>query len=104
MATTEPVSFTAVGEATINGQTYVSEPIPFNVSGLSLKAEVGTSPTTGEPVFAVLRGPARNLGVARFEKTCMEPVLFNVYRNGEPFQQVVIQPFKVMSLSLVDQL
>ena len=97
------VTFTAVGEATINGQTHVSQPIEFNVSGLNVRAEVGQSPT-GEPMFAVLRGPARTLGVAQFEKTCMEPVLFNVYRNGEPFHQVIVQPFKIMALSLIDQL
>lgn len=92
-------AFTTVGEATIDGQTFVSEPIPFTLAGLSLRAQVMRD-SAGAPVFKVMAGPSPGAGFARFEKTCMEPVLFNVYRDGEPMQQVVVPSFQIMTLSL----
>lgn len=94
-------TFTAVAEATFDGKVYVAEGIPFDQSGVALVAQ-SSKTADGEYVFQILRvNSSRKPGFARFEKTCFQPVHFNVYRNGEPLQQVVVKStFDVMTLDL----
>lgn len=94
-------TFTAVGEATFDGKVYVAEGIVFDQSGIALVAE-SSKTEDGEFVFQILQvTSSRRPGFARFEKTCFQPVSFNVYRNGEPMYEVVVKStFDVMTLDL----
>lgn len=91
-------TFTAVGEAVLDGQIYIAAPVPFTMAGISIRAQVEPGPEGR--VFKVLAGPSRGAGFARFEKTCLEPVTFSIYRNGEPLQQIVVPPYESMTLNL----
>lgn len=96
--TKKTVGFTAVAEAQVGGKTLVSQPVPFTLDGASLIADIvrGDAAT-----FRVLSGPARERGVASFEKTFTDPVMFNIYKNGEPIRQVEVRNmFQATTLDL----
>ena len=99
--TKEAVGFTAIAEARVEGQLLVSQAVPFTLDGASLIADM----VRGDPAsFRVLSGPPREPGFARFEKTFTDPLVFKVFRNGEPLQQVEVRNmFQATTLDLSNQ-
>lgn len=99
MTETSTVEFTAVAEARIGGEFYRSAPIAFDLNGADFIADM---PRTGDAsTFRVLSGAASTPGAARFEKTFFDAVIFNIYRNGEPIQQVPVRNmFQTVTMDL----
>jgi hypothetical protein len=98
--TTSAVRFTAVAEATIDGKVHGSPPIDFTLAGITVTVEPETGPD-GAPSFRVRSGPPPRPGIAHFDKMCLAPVVFKLFRNDEPMQLVELRSmFESKSLDL----
>jgi|GEM_PF-6279797 len=96
MSEAPETTFTAVAQIVIDGVRYASDPIPFGPAGVTLIAQV----LPGTKAFKVLAGPPRTTGYARFEKTCFELVTFNIDRDGEPLQDVLMPTLAAVDMDL----
>jgi hypothetical protein len=77
---------TARVEADIGGKIRTSRPIPFTLSGVTLIAHAEKA-ADGSYALNVTASPPPSAGVARFEKTCFEPVTFTLFDEDTPIHQ-----------------
>lgn len=99
MSESSPASptFTAVGVVTVGGRRLAADPLAFDLSGVHMILQ--SEP--GGQNFGVVQMGNRQPGIARFEKTCTQPVTFLVSRDGKPYWTVEVKGmFDSMTLQL----
>lgn len=89
--------FAAIGVVTVGDRQLGAEPIDFDMSGVHMILRK----VSGTDGFEVITTGRNEPGIARFEKTCIEPVSFYVRRNGRRYWRVDIPGmFDAMRLEL----
>jgi hypothetical protein len=79
-----------VAEVTLDGQIHATPPIPFSMAGITMTLDVGKGPD-GAATVNVRSGPPVRPGIATFDRTCTAPVVYKLFRNGEPMQLVELR-------------
>jgi hypothetical protein len=83
-------TYEVVASTVIDGNTYTSAPIDVS-SGMGFLAQVLQVPSQGTYEFDVQEVPTKNSDVLSFSKTCINPVVFTITKDGKPLQSIVVE-------------
>jgi len=94
--------YEVTAQATIDGNTYTSAPI--KVDGVAcFLARVIQHKSQQTYIFDMQKGASTAPNQLQFEKTCLPPVIFTIFKDGKPLQNVVVNDsFMIESLTLSD--